>query len=81
MTPNEDPQQQQRSTKTETELLDQVENYIKSHDVVAFLPGSYLEGTTLTLSTKNLDKNELNLNLKFPAEREGKSVEEGGYVK
>lgn len=74
-----------RSDKSDMDVLDQLTDYIKSHeDVVATLPGDYLQGTTLTMSPRNIDDNEINFSLKFGDEkREGKSnepEEEGTFV-
>ena len=66
-----------RSENKEVDVLTTVENYIRSHDVIAKLPGSYLQGTVLTLSPRNLDNDEISLNLKFSSQdnREGKAVQ------
>lgn len=72
-----------RSEQGDMDILDHLENYIKSHDVVATLPGSYFQGTTVTMSPRNLDKDEMTLSFKFSGdEREGKAVqqEEGRYL-
>lgn len=69
-----------RSEKPEMDILDHLTNYIKSHDVVATLPGSFLEGTTLTMSPRNLDNDEVTVSVKFSedAKREGKALQEEG---
>lgn len=72
-----------RSEKSDMDFLDHLTNYIKSHDVIASLPGDYFKGTTLTMSPRNLDNDELTLSLKFSEDsREGKAIqaEEGNFL-
>lgn len=66
-----------RSDTSNHNVLDEIENYISTHDVVAKVP--YLEGTSVRISPRNLDNDELSVSIKLPTEREGKAVGEGNF--
>lgn len=69
---SEASEKRSQSEKPGADILEEIESYIKSHDVIAKLPG-----TTLTLSPRNFDQDQLSLNLNFSSEeaREGKAVQ------
>lgn len=69
-----------RSDHSQTDVLDEVENYISTHDVVAKLPFEYLQGASLRISPRNLDNDELTVSIKLPAQREGKAVAGEGTI-
>jgi hypothetical protein len=54
-------------------LLEQLQNYVQTHDVIVSLPGA----SHLTLSSRNIDNGELNLSLKFDQEESTASATEG----
>jgi len=56
-------------------LLEQLQNYVQTHDVIVSLPGA----SHLTLSSRNIDNGELNLNLKFDQEESSASATEGKH--
>lgn len=63
------PVNEQRSEK---DILEKVEDYVQSHDVVVNLP---VAGAKITLSPKGLNQDELNVSVKFASG--GRSVAEG----
>lgn len=50
------------SARSEGSLDENVEDYLKSHDVTVKLP---IVGSTVTIGARNLDADELDLKLKF----------------
>ncbi|GBP27740.1 hypothetical protein EVAR_82789_1 [Eumeta japonica] len=61
------------------DFFDNLENFIQSHDVTFQLP---LADTKVTVSPRNLDQDELNLNIKFASDaNEGKSAGEARKAK
>lgn len=61
------------------DFFDSIENFIQSHDVSFQLP---LADTKVTVSPRNLDQNELSLNVKFGSDAsEGKSAGEARKAK
>lgn len=64
----------------QSDMLDEIENYISTHDVVAKLPFEYMQGASLKISPRNLDNDELTVSIKLPAQREGKAVAGEGNV-
>jgi len=66
------------SVKTEEGrgLLEQLQNYVQTHDVMVSLPGASL----LTLSSRNIDNGELNLSFKFDQEESSANATEGKHI-
>lgn len=58
--------------------MDSIENYIQSHDVTFQLP---IADTKVTVSPRNLDNDELSLNIKFNKEEGARSVGEARKAK
>lgn len=79
MVPN-DNETEETAGRSETGILDHIENYIKSHDLVATTPTGFLQGLTFKLSPRNLDENELNLSVKLPSEDQNSAVESRGIL-
>ena len=57
-------------------LLEQLQNYVQTHDVMVSLPGA----SHLTLSSRNIDNGELNLSLKFDQEESSANATEGKHI-
>lgn len=57
-------------------LLEQLQNYVQTHDVMVNLPGA----SHLTLSSRNIDNGELNLSLKFDQEESSANATEGKHI-
>jgi hypothetical protein len=57
-------------------LLEQLQNYVQTHDVMVSLPGA----SHLTLSSRNIDNGELNLSLKFDQEESSANTTEGKRI-
>jgi hypothetical protein len=57
-------------------LLEQLKNYVQTHDVMVSLPGA----SHLTLSSRNIDNGELNLSLKFDQEESSTNASEGKHI-
>jgi len=57
-------------------LLEQLQNYVQTHDVTVSLPGA----SYLTLSSRNIDNGELNLSLKFDQEESSANATEGKHI-
>jgi hypothetical protein len=57
-------------------VLEQLQGYVQTHDVMVSLPGD----SQLTLSSRNINNGELNLSLKFDQE-DSADVTEGKHVK
>ncbi|XP_055850384.1 uncharacterized protein LOC129914958 [Episyrphus balteatus] len=59
-----------RSARSQGDFLDAIESYISGHDVTVDLP---VADAKVTVSSRNLNNDEINLNVKFPgSEVEGK---------
>jgi hypothetical protein len=58
-------------------ILEKVQSYVQTHDVMVNLPGD----SQLTLSSRNIDNGELNLSLKFDQEDSADNVTEGKHDK
>jgi len=58
-------------------VLDQLQNYVQSHDVLVSLPGD----TQLTLSSRNINNGEINLSLKFDQDDSADNAAEGKHFK
>jgi hypothetical protein len=54
-------------------MLDQLQSYVQTHDVLVDLPGD----SQLTLSSRNIKNGELNLSLKFDPEDSADKATEG----
>jgi hypothetical protein len=65
------------STEEGRGLLEQLQNYVQTHDLMVRLPGA----SHLTLSSRNIDNGELNLNLKFDQEESSDNVAEGKHYR
>jgi len=57
-------------------LLEQLQNYVQTHDVMVSLPGA----AHLTLSSRNIDNGELNFSLKFDQEESSANANEGKHI-
>jgi hypothetical protein len=57
-------------------LLEQLQSYVQTHDVLVSLPGD----SQLTLSSRNINEGELNLSLKFDQEDSSDNATEGKQV-
>lgn len=56
------------TSRSDASLEDHVENYLKTHDATFKLP---ILGSSVTLGARNLDQDELDLNVKFSTAAEG----------
>lgn len=76
--PNENQVKEKVSGRSsESGFLDQLENYIKGHDLIVKTPAGFLQGATFKLSPRNLDDNELSMSVKLPSD-DGDSFTERG---
>ncbi len=64
-----------------TGFLDQLENYVRGHDLIVKTPQGFLQGATFKLSPRNLDENELNMSVKLPAEDDSAAFEDRGMIR
>lgn len=61
-------------------FLEQLESYIKGHDLIVKTPAGFLQGATFKLSPRNLDENELNMSVKLPSEDDSNSFTDRGKI-
>jgi hypothetical protein len=57
-------------------LLEQLQSYVRTHDVMVSLPGA----SYVTLSSRNIDNGELNLSLNFEQEESSATATEGKHI-
>ncbi|XP_065223932.1 uncharacterized protein Osi19 [Planococcus citri] len=77
--PNENQVKEKTSARSsETGFLDQLENYVKGHDLIVKTPAGFLQGATFKLSPRNLDDNEINMSVKLPSEDDNETFTERG---
>lgn len=53
-------------------LVDQLENYVQTHDMLVQVP---FTDTTLAISPRNIENNEISMALRYPEEEEDSAVE------
>lgn len=75
--PNENEVKEKVSARSDSGFLEQLENYVKGHDLIVKTPAGFLQGATFKLSPRNLDDNELNMSVKLPSDEEDTFTDRG----
>lgn len=77
--PNENEAKEKPTGRgSSADFLDQVEEYVKSHDIVVKAPQGFLQGASFKMSPRNLDQNELTMSVKLPTDDESNAFEDRG---